>query len=871
MMSATLPRSRHELRRLLAGSAVSCEGRLPGGRSLRLRLDASGLVGSWERSLRRGEAVLVTESPAPLAPPLRSAVQQFAASLLPCLQGLLPVDVDCTLDDEVVLIERLLPAGAPSPCTQGAEVLLSLHARSAGTVASWEGDDGWELTVTAGTPAAAGAVLAQCSIRDSQRSAALAAARRAVHALRCHGVENDRERLLAVLHDERLAQAQVHPSLVATAIPVLTELLIERPGMMTTVQDLPGRTGCWEVGVPPSGPMDDLALRLANRALGNPLGAAGLELTMGGLRLHCSTHCFIALAGAPCAATINGASIPFLEPVRLAAGAVLEVPPPTRYGIRTYLAVRGGIDSPLYLGSRSTFTLGGFGGHLGRSLCAGDRLTVGDDRDCGPLERIPSTERPSISATWQLGVQLGPHASPDFLTAAGMHELLAATWRVSPQSNRTGVRLLGPPPQWARTDGGEAGLHPSNVHDNAYAFGAIDLTGDLPVVLGPDGPSLGGFVCPAVVVGGQRWKLGQLRPGDKVQLVAVDAGGAAGLRSLPHLPPRAGATEDPVLHRDAGVAGGPARCLRRQGDEFLLLEYGPPELDLGLRLRVQALYERIAAAHHPALLDLVPGIRSLQIHYDPTRVTEAALAAMLLDADTGLGAAGDVVLPSRIVHLPLSWDDPATRKAIDIYTRTVNPTAPWCPWNIEFIRRINGLDSVQQVHEIVYSADYLVYGLGDVYLGAPVATPLDPRHRLVTTKYNPARTWTPENAVGIGGAYLCIYGMEGPGGYQFVGRTVQIWNSAASRKDTPCPAYAPGTPWLLRQFDRIRFFPVSAQELLDLRQDFPAGRWEPRIESGSISSAEQSAFLQQHSTDIARCRTRQQAAFAAERTRWAAG
>ena len=88
---------------------------------------------------------------------------------------------------------------------------------------------------------------------------------------------------------------------------------------------------------------------------------------------------------------------------------------------------------------------------------------------------------------------------------------------------------------------------------------------------------------------------------------------------------------------------------------------------------------------------------------------------------------------------------------------------------------------IDDVKRIVFDASYLVLGLGDVYLGAPVATPVDPRHRLVTTKYNPARTWTPENAVGIGGAYLCVYGMEGPGGYQFVGRTVQMWNTCPPR------------------------------------------------------------------------------------------
>ena len=136
--------------------------------------------------------------------------------------------------------------------------------------------------------------------------------------------------------------------------------------------------------------------------------------------------------------------------------------------------------------------------------------------------------------------------------------------------------------------------------------------------------------------------------------------------------------------------------------------------------------------------------------------------------------------------------------------RVVRDDAPWCPWNIEFIRRINGLDDVDAVREIVFDAEYLVLGLGDVYLGAPVAVPVDPRHRLVTTKYNPARTWTPENAVGIGGAYLCIYGMEGPGGYQFVGRTVPVWSTLP---DAPAPTAA--EPWLLRCFDRIRWYPVE--------------------------------------------------------------
>jgi urea carboxylase len=156
-------------------------------------------------------------------------------------------------------------------------------------------------------------------------------------------------------------------------------------------------------------------------------------------------------------------------------------------------------------------------------------------------------------------------------------------------------------------------------------------------------------------------------------------------------------------------------------------------------------------------------------------------------------------------------------------------------------------------------------GLGDVYLGAPVATPLDPRHRLVTTKYNPARTWTPQNAVGIGGAYLCIYGMEGPGGYQFVGRTIQVWDTHARHRP-----FEPGTPWLLRFFDTIRWYPVGADELLDMRADMAAGRLDVAIDPGTFSIAEHQRFLATNADEIASFRAQQARAFGAERDAWAA-
>jgi urea carboxylase len=263
------------------------------------------------------------------------------------------------------------------------------------------------------------------------------------------------------------------------------------------------------------------------------------------------------------------------------------------------------------------------------------------------------------------------------------------------------------------------------------------------------------------------------------------------------------------------------------------------------------------------LIDLTPGIRSLQVHYDSSVLPTARLLDRLVALEHELPDPRAVSVESRIVHLPLSWNDEQAQLAMRKYQELVRPDAPWCPSNIEFIRRINGLRSTEDVRNIVFNACYLVLGLGDVYLGAPVATPLDPRHRLVTTKYNPARTWTPENAVGIGGAYLCIYGMEGPGGYQLVGRTIQMWNKW---RHTDC--FERGKPWLLRFFDQIRFFPVSGEELLEARAAFPHGSYPLRIEESRFTLAEHERFLASNVPEIAAFKARQQGAFEAERQRW---
>ena len=395
----------------------------------------------------------------------------------------------------------------------------------------------------------------------------------------------------------------------------------------------------------------------------------------------------------------------------------------------------------------------------------------------------------------------------------------------------------------------------------------------MPIILGPDGPSLGGFVCPFVVIAADLWKIGQLAPGDTVRFAPVsEASASAALADQDML--IAGATRQepvafaeelgrPILHAIEASGHRPATCYRRQGDQHLLIEYGPIVLDLELRLRVHALMLELERLALPGILDLTPGIRSLQIHYDSRELPQSKLLAALVEAEERLGELDDFTIPSRTVHLPLSWNDPAIHETVAKYMASVRDDAPWCPDNIEFIRRVNGLASARDVQRIVFDAEYLVLGLGDVYLGAPVATPIDPRHRLVTTKYNPARTWTPPNVVGIGGAYMCIYGMEGPGGYQLFGRTIQVWNSWRQTD-----AFREGKPWLLRFFDRIRFFAVSHEELIEWRRDFPLGRRRIRIDEGQFRLADYRAFLAENAESIAHFDEKREAAFADERAEW---
>jgi urea carboxylase len=718
------------------------------------------------------------------------------------------------------------------------------------------------------------------------REAAKAALDQALADSLLYGVETNRDYLRQILAYAPFAEGNPWTRCLDGLTYQATTFEVLTAGTQTTVQDHPGRLGYWAVGVPPSGPMDNRALRLGNALLGNPTDAAGLEITMSGPILRFNTDAVVAVTGADIPVKLDDVEQATCTAILVKAGSTLALGTIAGAGARSYLCVRGGLQVPDYLGSKSTFTLGQFGGHAGRALRAGDVLHIPELVDPSAGASLPVELCPPLPSVREIRVIYGPHGAPEYFTEGYIERFFATDWEVHFNSSRTGVRLIGPKPEWVRDSGGEAGLHPSNIHDNPYAIGAVDFTGDMPVILGPDGPSLGGFVCPVTIIEADLWQMGQLKAGDKVRFVPVDVAMARELAKTQNLecvnlcrselardqpceriasklaPTTAHALTSPIV---LDLGSDDTRLVARlSGDTHLLLEIGAPELDLVLRFRGHALMQALEAKNLNGVIDLTPGIRSLQVHYQPETLPLRSLLDVVAGLWDAVCSAQDLRVPSRIVHLPLSWDDPACQLAIDKYMTTVRKDAPWCPSNLEFIRRINDLPNLDEVHRTVFEASYLVMGLGDVYLGAPVATPLDPRHRLVTTKYNPARTWTAENSVGIGGAYMCVYGMEGPGGYQFVGRTLQMWNRYRAVE-----AFG-GKPWLLRFFDQIRFYPVSAEELLKIRRDFPLGRYPLTIEETELRLSDYQEFLAKEAEGIDVFRSQQRVAFDAERQRWIA-
>jgi biotin-dependent carboxylase-like uncharacterized protein len=305
-------------------------------------------------------------------------------------------------------------------------------------------------------------------------------------------------------------------------------LKIINGGIQSVVEDWPGRVGYLGKGMAPAGAMDNVALRFGNLLVGNNIGEAGIEIAAGYFEAQFGVDAVIAITGCNMNPTINNQPVPMWESIKVNKGDVIKLGGFGEKGFRSYIAVAGGIDVPVYLGSKSTCLFGNYGGFEGRQLKSNDVIKFGEPtQSLNSLvgRKLKKEVIPQYYNEWPVRIIIGMNAYPDFVTEEGMDYLLSHSFKFSVNSNRSACRL-DEMPNWffARKSGGAGGSHPSNIVDHAYNMpGAINVTGNTPSILVADGPTLGGYMCVANIINADLWKIGQAAPGrDSVKFIQVD-------------------------------------------------------------------------------------------------------------------------------------------------------------------------------------------------------------------------------------------------------------------------------------------------------------------------------------------------------------
>ena len=305
-----------------------------------------------------------------------------------------------------------------------------------------------------------------------------------------------------------------------------------KKGLETSVQDYPGRIGTLNLGFPPSGPMDSWSFRLANVLVGNEPGTAALECQFMGPTLKFNSDRVIAITGADMSPKINGKRVPLWESLEVKKDQTLEMAFAI-IGARSYIAFSGGINTTPWLGSRSTFHKAGVGGIDGKAIQDGQIIPLNKSKSVAG-RKIKKSSIPVMSTNkkWSVEVVKGPN--DDWVDEKGHKMFLNSNWKLQSKSDRTGYRLEGP--KWSFTEratykGLEHGTFPSNIIDQGYPVGAINLAGQTPIILVNDGPSMGGFIVPYTVPSASFWKLGQAKPGDSFNFVEISVEKAQTLRT----------------------------------------------------------------------------------------------------------------------------------------------------------------------------------------------------------------------------------------------------------------------------------------------------------------------------------------------------
>jgi urea carboxylase len=654
-------------------------------------------------------------------------------------------------------------------------------------------------------------------------------------------------------------------------------------GAYTLIEDWPGRPTIGR-GFCHSGPMDPLAFRIANALVNNPVGLEALEITLSGPDLRFLGPAIISLCGAPIEAKLDGETVPMWSRVKVAAGQRLTIGKTTGDGCRAYLAVFDGfLNVPKWFGSKSTSPGVGVGGYQGRQLSSGDLLTITTEipEVNGDL-RIPEHLIPDYPNHWELLAMPGPY-DEGYLTPESIEMLFETQWKISHNAARGGIRLIGPKPRWARSDGGEGGAHPSNVIEYGYAIGSLNWTGDDPVIFPQDAPDFGGFVSSHTIVKADLWKLGQVKAGDTLKYRAVSLADALDTRrdmerfadelvhcckqghgfdsvkALRGMPPEQTAETrgKGVVHRIEEQGNQPLVSYRQAGDDYLLIDYGHGSFDLNHRCRVtglkKALNEGKEITFSNGLISMIGCGNSLMLYYDGMKLPQQRLISYLCDIERKLGDLSQAKMPSRLFRLPLTFESQRQKDAIQRYMETQRPYASYLPDNMEFVAKNNAFTK-EEFENIFLTASLMVVSVG-FFTALPLALPVDPRQRMNCPKMNPSRVYTPAGSVSWGGSCMALYNVDSPGGYQLTGMTIPGVDILGSKK-----GYSADRPWLFEEFDQITFYRVSEEEYEKQLALFNSGQYEYQWEEVVFDMAEHNRLLQETRDEVAAIRARQRQA-----------
>lgn len=733
-------------------------------------------------------------------------------------------------------------------------------------------------------------LLAKIMVWGPDRDTATKGMVEVLHNTKIYGPTTNVDYLTEILKSEDYVKGNTLTSFLNTTFdfkPNLIEFML--PGSYTTIQDLPGREK-YSAGIPMSGPVDPLYFQMANLIVGNERNVEAIEVSMKGPTIKFHTLSVISLTGGKFKFKVNGKSMPMFTAIDVPAGSTIKIGDGIGHGARCYLAIKGGLPGVApYLESKSCTPTLNLGGHQGRTIMAGDCLDV-VKQDVGELKvgfQLPEHCTPRIEELtdddiWTIKCLGGPHDSTDICSSEKIKKFYDTVYTVNLNSNRGCTRLDGQADVFSRTDGKDGGAHPSNILEYPYPTCGISVVGSVMSLFGVDGSTLSGFVCISVPIQSEWWKNGQAKVGSKVQFKHISYNDSLklnklrddflkdletaiknGEKQLPTFKDELDSYEDPdetILYNRPKSAALPQFSIRQAGDKMVVLDFGIEEFTLVNNGRQRQLEVNINSCDKSKQFsDSIIRTESVSgavgVVFNPNIISRDELVKTIITLESEIPPTKHLKIKSKLYKLPVCFEHSALTHCVERYMHSQRPYAPYLPNNAEYIMRANNISLMEEFKKNVIGQRQVVTAVSFLCANT-LSVNLDPRTRFKTSKYNPARTFTPKGALGSGSVAHSIYSIDSPGGYMIWAMVLPdlTWNTFGRL------SIAKDRPWFFTNFDQVEYYEVSEDELTDLNNKLLAGKFDPQEQETELDFNEYIEFLDRIKDETAALNEKKQVA-----------